>query len=89
MLLKRLRLLWLKTPFPESQQTDLNLDWTSWMHISITSFMTLKTTNKNLMTLDEFKEKNYGKRGTTTKYSRIANPPNLSSDMRFANMADS
>ena len=23
------------------------------------------------------------------KYSRITNPPNLSSDMRFANMADS
>ena len=24
----------------------------------------MKTTNKNLMTLEEFKEKNYGKRGT-------------------------
>ncbi len=30
----------------------------------------MKTTNKNLMTLEEFKEKNYGKLGTTDKYSR-------------------
>jgi hypothetical protein len=39
--------------------------WFSLRHISITSFMTLKTTKKNLMTLEEFKEKNFGKRGTT------------------------